>query len=292
VSAVAEGRVKDEVSGVDTTGHEWDGIRELNNPMPRWWVWTFYVTILWAVGYWIAMPAWPLVSSHTRGLLGYSQRAAVAEDIAAAKRAQAAFVERIAGLDVARIREDPELFAFAQAGGRSAFAVNCSQCHGSGAAGARGYPNLNDDEWLWGGAPEDIERSIRYGVRSGHPEARVNDMPAFFADGVLTWAQVNDVAEHVLALSGRSTDAAAAARGKALFADNCAACHGEDGRGKREMGAPNLADAIWLYGGEKADVVRSVAQSRRGVMPAWEGRLDEATIKQLAIWVHSLGGGE
>jgi len=289
---VADGRIKDEVSGVDTTGHEWDGIRELDNPMPRWWLWTFYATILWAVGYWIAMPAWPLVSGYTKGLLGYSQRAAVADDIAAAKRAQASYLEQIERLDVAQIRENPELFAFAQAGGRSAFAVNCSQCHGSGAAGAKGYPNLNDDDWLWGGKPEQIERAIRFGIRSGHPEAQVNDMPAFFADGVLTWPQVNDVSEHVLALSGRSTDAAAAARGKALFADNCAACHGDDGRGKRDMGAPSLADAIWLYGGEKADVVRGVAQSRRGAMPAWEGRLDPATIKQLTIWVHSLGGGE
>lgn len=288
---MADGRLKDEVTGTETTGHEWDGIRELDTPMPRWWLLTFYATILWAVGYWIVMPAWPLVESHTRGLLGYSQRAAVAEDIAAAKQAQAGYLERIERLSVAEIRQDPELFAFAQAGGRSAFAVNCSQCHGSGAAGARGYPNLNDDDWLWGGAPEEIEQTIRFGIRSGHPDARVNDMPAF-GDGILTSAEIADVAEHVLALSGRSTDPAAAERGAALFADNCVACHGERGEGNRELGAPNLADAIWLYGGEKADIMRSVAQSRRGVMPAWEGRLDSATIKQLSIWVHALGGGE
>ena len=285
-------RRKDEVTGTETTGHEWDGIRELDTPMPRWWVWTFYATILWAVGYWIAMPAWPLVAGYTRGLIGYSQRAAVAESIAEAKAAQAGNLERIASLDLARIKEDPELFAFAQAGGRSAFAVNCSQCHGAGAAGAKGFPNLNDDDWLWGGKLEEIEHTIRVGIRSGHAEARVNDMPAFVADGVLTSAQAGDVAEYVLSLSGRATAPAAAARGQALFTDNCVACHGEQGRGNRELGAPNLADAIWLYGGEKADIQRTIGMSRRGVMPPWDGRLDDATIKQLAIWVHALGGGE
>jgi cytochrome c oxidase cbb3-type subunit 3 len=291
VTGVADRR-RDEFTGVETTGHEWDGIRELDNPMPRWWLWTFYATILWAAGYWIAMPAWPLISSHTRGLLGYSQRAAVADDIAQAKAAQAGHLERIGRLSLAEIKEDPDLFAFAQAGGRSAFAVNCSQCHGAGAAGSRGYPNLNDDDWLWGGGLEDIAQTVRFGIRSGHAEARVNDMPAFLADGILTSGQVGDVAEHVLSLSGRSTAPAAAARGKPLFADNCAACHGDDGRGKRDMGAPDLSDAIWLYGGEKVDIARAVGQSRRGVMPAWESRLDEASIKQLSIWVHSLGGGE
>lgn len=289
---MSEKRVRDEATGTETTGHEWDGIRELDNPLPRWWLWTFYATILWSIGYWVAMPAWPLVADYTRGVLGYSQRAAVAEDIARAKQAQAAYVERLAAATVDEIRADPDLFAFAQAAGRSAFAVNCSQCHGSGAAGARGFPNLNDDDWLWGGSPEDIERTIRYGIRSGHAEARVNDMPAFVADGMLTAAQANDVAEYVLALSGRSTNAAAAERGRALFAENCVSCHGEDGRGNRELGAPNLADAIWLYGGEKADIVQSVSRGRRGVMPAWEGRLDPATLSALSVYVHALGGGE
>jgi cytochrome c oxidase cbb3-type subunit 3 len=283
---------KDEVTGTETTGHEWDGIRELDTPLPRWWVWVLYATIVWAVGYWVVMPAWPLISDYTRGVLGYSQRATVANDLAQARAAQATYVKRIAEQPLDAIRRDPELLAFALGGGRSSFAVNCSQCHGAGGAGAVGYPNLNDDDWLWGGRLEDIERAIRFGIRSGHPEARVNDMPAFQRDGILDAAKVDDVAEYVLSLSGRATDTNAAGRGRALFVDNCAACHGENGRGNIELGAPNLTDGIWLYGGDKAAVVASIAGSRRGVMPAWEGRLDPVTIKQLAIYVHALGGGK
>ena len=289
---MSDARSRDKVTGTETTGHEWDGIRELDTPLPRWWLWTFYATILWAVGYWIAMPAWPLLKSHTSGLLGYSQRAEVAAEVAQAKQAQAVHADRLAKLELEQAAADPELFAFAQAAGRSAFAVNCSQCHGSGAAGARGFPNLNDDDWLWGGKLADIERTIRFGVRSEHAVTRTSDMPAFVALGVLTPAQANDVAEHVLSLSGRVGDAAAAARGKPLYAENCAVCHGEVGRGDRQVGAPDLADAIWLFGGEKSDILRSIAQSRRGVMPAWEGRLDPATVRALSIYVHSLGGGE
>jgi cytochrome c oxidase cbb3-type subunit 3 len=283
---------KDDVTGTETTGHEWDGIRELDTPLPRWWVWVFYVTIVWSIGYWVVMPAWPLISDHTRGLLGYSQRATVAGDLAKARAAQATYVKRIAELPLDAIRRDPELLAFALGGGRSAFAVNCSQCHGAGGAGAVGYPNLNDDDWLWGGRIEDIERAIRFGVRSGHPEARVNDMPAFQRDGILDAAKVDDVAEYVLSLSGRATDPAAVDRGRVLYADNCVACHGDTGRGNVELGAPNLTDGIWLYGGDKAAVTATIANSRRGVMPVWDGRLDPVTIKQLAIYVHALGGGK
>lgn len=283
---------RDDVTGTETTGHEWDGIRELDTPLPRWWLWVFYATILWSIGYWIVMPAWPLISNHTRGVLGYSQRATVADEVAAARAAQASYVQRIALMPLDEIRRDPELLAFALGGGRSAFAVNCSQCHGSGGAGAKGYPNLADDDWLWGGKLADIEHSIRVGIRSGHPKARSNDMPAFQRDGILDAAKVADVAEFVLSLGNRAADGAAAARGRALFADNCAACHGEQGRGNLELGAPNLADGIWLYGGDKASIMASIAESRRGVMPSWEGRLDTATIKQLAIYVHTLGGGK
>ena len=233
---------------VDTTGHEWDGIKELNNPLPRWWLWVFLITIVWAIGYWVLMPAWPLVSSYSRGTLGYSQRAKVADDIAQAKAAQGAKLAQLAALPLEAIRTDPELMAFAVGGGRSAFAVNCSPCHGTGAAGSKGYPNLNDDEWLWGGKITDIERTIRFGIRSGHPEARVNDMPAFVQSKLLTAAQASDVADYVLSLSGTHGAAAAIKRGEALFAQNCTACHGADAKGNLELGAPNLTDAIWLYG--------------------------------------------
>lgn len=283
---------KDDVTGVETTGHEWDGIEELNNPMPRWWLWVFLVTIVWSIGYWVLMPAWPLVSDHTRGTLGYSQRARVAEDIAAARRAQQVYIERLAKSSPAEIEADADLRAFALAGGRSAYMVNCSQCHGSGAAGAKGYPNLNDDDWLWGGTLAAIEQSIRYGIRSGHASTRISEMPAFVRDGILQPAQAQDLADYVLSLGGNATDKAATARGGKAFAENCVACHGETGRGNRELGAPNLADAIWLYGGDKAAIAESIGNSRRGVMPEWEGRLDALTIKQLTIYVHSLGGGE
>ena len=275
-----------------TTGHEWDGIREYDRPLPRWWLWVFYATIVWAFAYWVAMPAWPLIAGYTRGALGYSQRQHLAEQMAAARAAQKGFETQILVQSLDDIQNTPQLLEFALAGGRSAFAVNCSQCHGQGAAGAKGYPNLNDDEWLWGGTLDQIEQTIRHGVRSGDEKAHDSQMPAFLKDGLLKPAQVNDVAEYVLSLTGKSTDAAAAARGKPIFATNCAACHGANGQGSLEFGAPNLRDAIWLYGSDKATVVETISYARRGVMPAWQGRLDPVTIKELAIFVHSLGGGK
>jgi len=281
----------DSPGGRPTTGHEWDGIRELNTPLPRWWLWTFYACILWALAYWVAMPAWPLVSDYTRGLLGYSQRLTVAGEMKQAAAARAGLAQRIASAPLETIRTTPELLEFAMAGGRSAFAVNCSQCHGRGAQGAPGYPNLNDDAWLWGGTPDAILKTIRFGVRSGHEETRDSAMPAFLKDQLLNPAQIDDVAEFVLSLSRRSTDEMAAARGGKIFTEQCAPCHRPTGKGNVEFGAPDLTDPIWLYGGEKAQIVESISNSRRGVMPAWEGRLDATTIRQLTIYVHSLGGG-
>ena len=274
-----------------TTGHVWDGIREFDKPLPRWWLWVLYATVVWAIGYWIAMPAWPLVRDYSRGVLGYSQRLTLAEEMKQARQAQAKFLSQIAAAPLERIRTDPALLEFALAGGRSAFAVNCSQCHGAGAAGSQGYPNLNDDAWLWGGSLDAIHRTIRFGIRSGHTDARESIMPAFLRDRLLNPAQIDDIAEHVLALTQRATDKAAAGRGAQLFAEQCASCHRPDGKGNPEFGAPDLTDSIWLYGGDRQTIVQTTSYSRRGVMPAWEGRLDPVTIKQLAIYVHSLGGG-
>ncbi len=282
----------DQVSGTETTGHEWDGIKELNTPLPRWWLWTFYVCCLWAFAYWIVMPAWPLVSSYTTGVIGYSSRAQLAESVAAARAAQSSYLERIESASLEQIGQDRELLDFSLAGGRSAFAVNCSQCHGSGAAGFKGFPNLNDDNWIWGGTLEAISQTIHYGIRSDHDDTRLSEMPAFGRDEILPREDINDVAEYVLSLSSSGSDAEAAGRGEVIFAEQCAACHMEDGTGNQELGAPNLTDAIWLYGGEKADVVETIAKSRAGAMPAWTDRLDETTIKQLTVYVHSLGGGE
>lgn len=275
-----------------TTGHEWDGIREYDKPTPRWWLWVLYASILWSVAYWIAMPSWPLIRDYTRGVLGYSQRLVLEQEINDARAAQEKFDIRLAMASLQQIRTDPELLEFAMAGGRSSYAVNCSQCHGLGAAGFPGYPNLNDDAWLWGGSLEAIQKTIRYGVRSDHPDTRDSVMPAFLKDELLTPAQINDVTEYVLALSGQKSDDGAARRGKIIYAEQCASCHRPTGKGNAEFGAPDLTDAIWLFGGDKKTISDIIAYSRRGVMPAWEARLDPVTIKQIAIYVHALGGGK
>lgn len=283
----------DELSGIETTGHEWDGIRELDNPLPRWWLWVFYACIVWSLGYFVAYPAIPLVSSYTKGVLGYSSRAEVAKDVAAAKEAQSVFVDKIETASLEEIRTDTLLLEFALAGGKSAFNVNCSQCHGSGAQGFAGYPNLNDDEWIWGGTMDAIYTTITHGIRNNQSDdAHVSDMPAFLKDEILDKGQVNQVVEYVLSLSGTSTDSAAASAGEALFAENCAACHGENGEGVADLGAPALNNGIWLYGGSKETIVETVSYSRAGVMPAWGKILDDATVKKLTVYVHSLGGGQ
>ncbi|VAW12323.1 Cytochrome c oxidase (cbb3-type) subunit CcoP [hydrothermal vent metagenome] len=284
---------KDEITGIDTTGHEWDGIKELNTPLPRWWLWTFYACIVWAVGYMIAYPAIPLVNGATKGLLGWSSRNDVAVAMADARQAQSGMLGRIASLSLEEINADEDLRTFAVAGGKSAFAVNCSQCHGSGAAGGPGFPNLNDDEWIWGGDLQSIATSITDGIRDeGDDDTRFSEMPAFGRDEILERDQIKDVAEYALSLSGLDNDADAAARGAELYAENCAACHGDSGGGDREFGAPALNDAIWLYAQNKADIVAQITAPKHGVMPAWTKKLDETTIKKLSVYVHALGGGE
>ncbi|MGI9373459.1 MAG: cytochrome-c oxidase, cbb3-type subunit III [Hyphomicrobiales bacterium] len=282
----------DEITGTDTTGHEWDGIKELNTPLPRWWLWTFYLTVIWAIGYVIAYPAIPLVTSYTKGLLGHSTRDAVATEIANAKEAQNVFLEKMSGMELADIRADQNLLQFATAGGKSAYQVNCVQCHGTGAQGAPGYPNLNDDDWIWGGSLEDIHTTLLHGIRNaGDEDTRESLMPAF-GEGVLEQPQILAVTEYVLKLSGQEHDGATAEEGLAIYTENCASCHGEDGKGDREQGAPNLTDAIWLYGGSRGEIAQQITVPKHGVMPGWGKRLDENTIKQLTIYIHSLGGGE
>lgn len=281
----------DVVTGVETTGHDWDGIKELNKPLPRWWVTTFYVTILWAIGYWIAYPAWPTLDGYTRGVLGYSQRTTIADEMKSAQSAQAGMRELLGRTPLPDVRKNPDLLRFAIAGGNAAFQTNCAPCHGRGAQGFVGYPNLNDDDWLWGGKIEDIHQTILVGIRSGYKETRASQMPRYGVDNLLSPAQIADVVEHVLALSGKAGEPASSQRGAALFKEQCVACHGDDGKGMREQGGPNLTDGIWLYGGSRDAITESVRTGRGGVMPAWTGRLDPVTIKALAIYVHSLGGG-
>ncbi|HKZ97635.1 MAG TPA: cytochrome-c oxidase, cbb3-type subunit III [Hyphomicrobiaceae bacterium] len=283
----------DHVTGVETTGHVWDGdLKELNKPLPRWWVYVLYATIVWAIGYWIVYPAWPTLTGYTHGLFGYSQRAEVARSVAEAKASQATYLKAIAETAPAEIDNNPELMQFVLAGGAAQFGQNCAPCHGKGAQGFKGYPNLNDDDWLWGGSIEAIERSIAFGIRSGHKEAHDSAMPRFGLDGILTDAQISDAAEYVLSLSGEAGDKAAADRGAQTFAEQCAPCHGPEGKGTLDLGAPNLTDGIWLYGGRAGDIEESIRTGRGGVMPDWAGKLDPVTVKMLALYVHALGGGK
>lgn len=283
----------DKVTGTATTGHEWDGIKELNTPLPRWWITTFYACIVWAFGYWVAYPAWPLISGNTTGLLHYSTRADVVVQLANLEQIRGDKMVALGKAPLADIEKDPALLALARARGKTVFGDNCAPCHGSGAAGAKGYPNLNDDDWLWGGKIEQIMQTIEFGARSGHAKAHEGAMLAFGRDGILKKPDIVTVANYVRSLSGLPTSAGFdAAAGRRIFAENCATCHGDAGKGNQELGAPNLTDKIWLYGSDEATVIETITNGRSGVMPAWSGRLDPPTIKALAVYVHSLGGGQ
>jgi cytochrome c oxidase cbb3-type subunit III len=286
-------REVDKVTGVETTGHVWDNdIKELNKPLPRWWLLTFYASIVWAIGYWIVYPAWPTMNGYTKGIWNYSQRAAVDTEVKAAIQMQAGMREQLAKTPLGDVRKNPELLRFAVAGGMAAFQTNCAPCHGRGAQGFTGYPNLNDDDWLWGGSMEEIHKSIMFGIRSDHKQTRTSQMPRYGADNLLKPEQILDVTEHVVALSGKPADVAAARRGAVVFKEHCVACHGDDGKGKLDSGAPNLTDGIWLFGSSREAIRTSIETGRGAAMPSWAGRLDPVTIKALAVYVHSLGGGK
>lgn len=283
----------DQPTGTETVGHEWDGIEELDTPMPRWWVLTFYATIIWGIGYVILYPAIPLVNSATEGLLGWTSRGEYREQVAARETELEPIRQALVSTDIRKLNGSPELLQQAIEGGRSAFKVHCVQCHGSGAAGSKGYPNLNDDNWLWGGDLEAIEYTLIHGIRNpDHEQTRFSQMPAFGKDGILQPGEIQDLVSYVRLLSGREKPSAAARRGAVLFEANCAVCHGPDGKGDRTQGAPNLTDAISLYGLDRATLTETITNSRYGVMPRWGQRLDPATIRMLAAYVHSLGGGE
>lgn len=288
-----EHRQIDSLTGTATTGHEWDGIAELNTPLPRWWLWLFYITIVWSIGYWLVYPAWPLISNSTQGVFGWHSRAAVVTDLDQLKALRGPMMAKLTQASVAEIEGDPQLSDFARAVGRVAFADNCAPCHGSGGGGGRGYPNLNDDDWLWGGKLGEIQNTVTHGARSTDENGHIGNMPALGRDGILKPNEISAVADYVRTLSGLSAEPGAdLALGHKVFADNCAVCHGPEGKGNREVGAPNLTDKIWLYGPDKQTIMQGVQNGRGGVMPAWGGRLSEPTIKALTVYVHTLGGGE
>jgi cytochrome c oxidase cbb3-type subunit III len=283
----------DAVSRTATTGHEWDGIKELNTPLPRWWVWLFYATIVWAFGYWVLYPAWPTIGGYTTGVLGYTNRTQVAADLADLQKVRGDRGAALLQMSLADIEKDPALLAFARAQGKAAFGNNCAPCHGVGATGGVGYPNLNDDDWLWGGTVTAIQETIAYGVRSGNEKAHESAMPAFGKNGILKPDEIVAVANYVRSLSGLPVrQGVDLAKGKAVFADSCSSCHGDDAKGNQDLGAPNLTDRIWLFGSDEAAIIETITNGRGGVMPAWSGRLDPATINALAVYVHTLGGGQ
>jgi cytochrome c oxidase cbb3-type subunit 3 len=279
----------------DTTGHSWDGIEEYNNPLPRWWLWTFYICIVWALGYMVFYPAWPLLTQATPGVLGHSTRADVATEISEFEARNEVWFQRLNETEVASLRDDPELERFAIQAGDAVFAAQCSQCHGAGGAGvqAGGYPNLLDDEWLWGGTLEDIHLTVSHGIRNeDDPDARWSQMPAFGVDGLLSDEEIDNVVNYVLAMSGQTHDATLAAAGAETYEWNCASCHGAEGGGDYFVGAPALNNAVWLYGGDAQSLRETVYYSRWGVMPTFQNRLREAEIRAVAVYVHAQGGGQ
>lgn len=285
-------RERDEHSGVETTGHEWDGIRELDNPLPRWWLWVFYLCIAASVVYWALMPAWPLLDGYTRGVLGKSDRATVAKELAALELHRGAGAQSLKNVSLDVIERDPELQAYALQVGQSVFGDNCATCHGAGGGGAKGYPNLRDDVWLHGGSLAEIERTITFGIRSGHAQAKGETlMPAFGRDQMLSAAQIDDLTEYVVALSRRPADRGAVARAAPLYAAQCVACHGPAGSGDLVKGVPSLIDREWLYGSDRATIRDQLWNGRNGVMPAWAGRFSPETIKSLAVYVHANAAG-
>lgn len=281
----------DKASGVETTGHEWDGIKELNNPAPRWWLWVFYITVIWSVGYWVVYPAWPTISGATKGTIGWTSHKKLTADQDEIAARQEAYLHKFSSASFQDIMKDPELYAFAMAGGKTVFKDSCATCHGTGGAGAKGYPNLNDDDWLWGGTLDDIYYTIKNGIRSTGEDTHVSQMPAFGKDGLLKADEINAVTDYVLTLSGAEKKETYE-QGTKIFKQNCAACHGAEGKGGRDVGAPNLTDKIWLYGDDRKTVYDIVFFARKGVMPTWSGRLDENMMKALTVYLHELGGGE
>jgi cytochrome c oxidase cbb3-type subunit III len=285
-------RERDEHTGTETTGHEWDGIKELDTPLPRWWLWVFYGSVAWALVYWIVMPAWPGISGYTRGVLGFSDRAQVVREIDSLKAHRRAGEARLRDASLQQIETQPELQAYAMQVGQSVFGDNCATCHGAGGAGAKGYPNLRDDVWLWGGSLDEIRHTIEVGVRSGHARARGETvMPAFGRDQMLDGRQIDDLTEYVVALSRRKADPAAVARARQTYADQCAACHGPAGTGDVARGVPKLTDAEWLFGSDRAAIRDQIWNGRNGVMPTWQARFSPETIKALAVYVHANAGG-
>ncbi len=283
---------RDPVSGQLTTGHECNGITELYTPVPSIVFFFLFLTTLFAIGYWILMPAWPLGWTYTKGVLGIDQKTVVAEQLQAAGAEQSAWMSRIDSMDYAAIQADPGLMKIVHEAGATLFGDNCAACHGTGGTGGKGFPDLTAGAWLWGGEPETIAETLRVGINTPHDETRVSQMLAFGKDGILDRAKISDAVSYVQSLgaSAEPGDAEAITRGSEVFAGNCAACHGEDAKGKRDVGAPNLTDTAWIYGGDRQSITSTVYSGHQGLMPTWEQRLTVTQRKILTLYVLALSG--
>jgi cytochrome c oxidase cbb3-type subunit 3 len=289
---------RDPVSGYLTTGHEWNGIKELNTPVPRLVYIALVVTALFALGCWILMPAFPLGSTFTKGLLGADDRAFVTASVREAAAERAAWTNQITAKSYSAIQADPNLMADVRTTGAVLFGDNCAVCHGRDAKGQPHFPNLTTTSWLWGGAPEAIAETIRVGINSPHANTRVSQMPAFGRDNMLKREDMEAAVAYVLSLSGKppankaAADKVAAsdriAAGKAVFATNCASCHGPEAKGNPEVGAPNLTDHYWIHGSGEDALYGDVWGGLQGHMPTWEDRLSPLERKILALYIVDL----
>jgi cytochrome c oxidase cbb3-type subunit 3 len=287
---------RDPHTGYMTTGHEWNGIKELNSPVPRPVYFFLIVTALFSVVYWVLMPAWPLGVTYTKGLLGIDQRTTVSESLAQAALERGAWSKRIEAESFKQIQADPRLMENVRQTGRTLFGDNCAQCHGSNAQGGKGFPNLTTASWLWGGDPESIAETIRVGINSAHPQSRTSQMMAFGRDQMLKKGEIDDVVTYVRSLSdpavAKDVPAAKIDAGKAVFAANCVTCHGDDAKGKTDLGGPDLTDRFWIYGGDAESIYETVWGGRQGHMPSWDGRLSPLDRKILALYLFDLRRGE
>jgi cytochrome c oxidase cbb3-type subunit 3 len=284
---------RDPVTGRETTGHEWNGIKELDTPIPRGVLMFLIVTHLWAIAWWFFVPSWPLGTSFTRGFLDVDQRTTVEARVIEGRQERAAWTSRIGTEPYDTILADEALMQTVRSTGRQLFGDNCAACHGRDGKGGANYPDLTDNDWLWGGGPEMIEQTMRVGINTAHPDSRIGQMPAFGRDEMLDREQVRDVAAYVYSLSNPDYSTPGNLdrinAGREVFVTTCAACHGENAQGNPEVGAPNLTDAHWIYGGSLDSIITSVHAGRQGHMPTWDERLTTAEMRTLAVYVHDLG---
>jgi cytochrome c oxidase cbb3-type subunit 3 len=284
------GQEVDPITGYDTTGHDWNGIRELNTPFPMFVFWILMITVAYSIIAWLLLPAWPTGRAYTRGLLGLDQGEVAVAGLTELTTVRQDWLTRFAPPDLAppdfaALQSDAALLDSAMPAASRLFADNCAACHGPGGAGGPGFPMLADDQWLWAGDPETVAETIRLGINSDHPDTRVAQMPPF------DWLSRDErlaLAAWVAALPQGNAPADAPAA--ALFAENCAACHGDEGEGGLGVGAPSLIDPATIYGQDPASIAATLLHGRQGVMPAWSGRLSEAEINLLALYVSRLHG--